>query len=176
MNKLCVINVGHSKKSPGAKSSTGITEFSFNDDLAQRIKKLVKNVKIERVYQKTLKHLPDQINALNPSFIISLHCNAFFLKASGTETLYYHLSDRSKQIAAIIQKHLVKHLGLPDRKTIGIKIHDRGGYLLYHTKAPAVICEPFFIDNLDDYFIALNDMDGLAQAYANAIDEISDLF
>ncbi|RLI51747.1 MAG: hypothetical protein DRO93_15805, partial [Candidatus Thorarchaeota archaeon] len=171
--KLCALVIGHKKTSPGAiNKKTGITEFEFNDDLAIRIEKKVKNVDIQRVYRRTYKELPHDINELDPDFIISLHCNAFNEKASGTEVLYYHRSEKGKKMAEILLKHLVEHLKLPNRGIKPKTAEDRGGYLLRYTKAPCIIAEPFFIDNDDDLARAQEDIDGLAEAYAKTIEEI----
>ena len=172
--KLCALVIGHKKTSPGAiNKKTGITEFEFNDDLAIKIEKKVKKVDIQRVYRRTYKELPHDINALNPDFIVSLHCNAFNTKASGTEVLYYHRSEKGKKMAEILLKHLVEHLKLPNRGIKPKTAEDRGGYLLRYTKAPCVIAEPFFIDNDDDLARAQEDIGGLAEAYAKAIEEIA---
>ena len=172
--KLCALVIGHKKASPGAiNKKTGITEFEFNDDLAIRIEKKVENVDIQRVYRRTHQELPDDINALNPDFIVSLHCNAFNTKASGTEVLYYHRSEKGKKMAEILLKYLVEYLNLPNRGIKPKTAEDRGGYLLRYTKAPCVIAEPFFIDNDDDLARAQEDIGGLAEAYARAIEEIA---
>ncbi len=172
--KLCALVIGHKKTSPGAiNKKTGITEFEFNDDLAIRIEKKVKDVEIQRVYRRTYKELPHDINELDPDFIISLHCNAFNEKASGTEVLYYHRSEKGKKMAEILLKHLVEHLKLPNRGIKPKTAEDRGGYLLRYTKAPCVIAEPFFIDNDADLARAQEDKDGLAEAYAKAIEKIA---
>jgi len=171
--KLCALVIGHKKASPGAiNKKTGITEFEFNDDLAIKIEKKVENVDIQRVYRRIYKELPHDINELNPDFIISLHCNAFNEKASGTEVLYYHRSEKGKKMAEILLKHLVEHLKLPNRGIKPKTAEDRGGYLLRYTKAPCIIAEPFFIDNDDDLARAQEDINGLAEAYAKAIEEI----
>ena len=171
----CVLVIGHTKKSPGAKNKKReLTEFDFNDDLARRIERKVKDANIQKVYRITYIGLPDQINSINPDFIISLHCNAFNNNASGTEVLYWHNSPKGKHIASILQRHLVKHLRLPDRKIKPVKGGDRGGLLLCLTKAPCVISEPFFIDNDSDLDRALEDLDGLVQAYADAIQKITE--
>jgi N-acetylmuramoyl-L-alanine amidase len=86
--------------------------------LALRIEKKVQKTEVQRFYRRTYKELPDDINALNPDFIISLHCNAFNGKASGTEVLYYHKSEKGKKMAEILLNHLVEYLKLPNR---GIK-------------------------------------------------------
>ena len=64
-------------------------------------------------------------------------------------------------------------LGLKDRFTKAKTVNDRGGHLLKHTNAPCVICEPFFMSNLNDMQTALNRRNELAAAYAAAIDEIA---
>jgi N-acetylmuramoyl-L-alanine amidase len=117
--------------------------------------------------------IPQNINTLEPDFIVSLHCNAFNGKVSGTEVLYYHKSERGKKIAETLLNHLVEHLKLPNRGIKPKTTEDRGGYLLCYTNAPCVIAEPFFIDNDDDLARAQEDMDGLVAAYAAAIDQIS---
>ena len=172
--KLCALVIGHKKSSPGAvNKSSGLTEFDFNEDLAIRIEKKVKKTEVQRIYRRTYKELPDDINTLDPDFIISLHCNAFNRKASGTEVLYYHNSDASRTIAEILRRDLVDFLGLPDRGIKPKTSEDRGGYLLRYTSAPCVIAEPFFIDNDQDLSKAKENTEGTAAAYADLIDEMA---
>ncbi len=175
MSKLCALVIGHKKTSPGAvNKSKNLTEFDFNEDLARRIETKVNNANIQRVYRRTYAELPGDIDALNPDFIVSLHCNAFNTTTSGTEVLYYHRSEKGEQMARILQEHLVNQLKLQDRGIKPKSVEDRGGTLLRHTNAPCVISEPFFIDNDGDLERALADIDGLARAYADAIDEIAE--
>ncbi len=89
--------------------------------------------------------------------------------------LYYHSSDAGRTIAEILQRCLVDFLSLPDRGIKPKTSEDRGGYLLRYTNAPCVIAEPFFIDNDHDLARAHEDLYGLAAAYTNAIDEISQI-
>jgi len=174
VKRLCALVIGHKKSSPGAiNSNSNITEFDFNEDLALRIEKKVEKSKIQRVYRRTYIELPDDINALGPDFIVSLHCNAFNKEVSGTEVLYYHRSKKGKRMAEVLLNHLVSHLKLRDRGTKPKTAEDRGGYLLRYTWAPCIIAEPFFIDNDNDLRRAQEDLDGLATAYAGAINEIS---
>ena len=172
--KLCALVIGHKKSSPGARNEAiGIHEFEFNEDLAMRIEKKTGNTKIQRVYRRTYEELPGDINGLNPNFVLSLHCNSYNGQASGTEVLYYHRSKIGKNLAGILQNHLVQCLGLRDRKIQPKGSEERGGYLLRYTKAPCVIAEPFFIDNDEDLAKARNDLEGLAGAYASAIDAMA---
>ncbi len=171
--KLCALVIGHKKSSPGAvNEKTGLTEFDFNEDLAIRIEKAVEKTQIQRVYRRTWDKLPADINALKPHFVLSPHCNAYNGQVSGTEVLYYHKSEVGKTIAEILQRGLVDFLGLPDRGIKPKTSEDRGGYLLRYTNAPCVIAEPFFIDNDDDLARAQENIEGFAETYAGAIDEI----
>jgi len=174
--KLCALVIGHKKHSPGAiNAKANLSEFDFNEGLALRIEKKVQKAEMQRIYRRTYKELPDDVNAVNPDFIVSLHCNAFNGKVSGTEVLHYHRSEKGKKMAGIALDHLVGYLKLPNRRIKPRTAEDRGGYLLRYTKAPCVIAEPFFIDNDSDLARAEEDIDGLAAVYANAIDEISQI-
>ena len=177
MKTLCALVIGHKKLSPGAVNSKfEISEFAFNEDLSLRIEKLVRTADIQRIYRRTYRELPDDINNLNPDFILSLHCNAFNGQVSGTEILYHHKSQQGRKFAEIAQKHLLNCLGLKDRGLIPRDAEDRGGFLLRYTKAPCIIAEPFFIDNDDDLALALDKIEELAGAYAAAIEEIASHF
>lgn len=174
MNKLCALVIGHKKSSPGALNSRkNMTEFDFNEDLAIRIEKKVVDTNTQRVYREAYKDLPDKLNNLSPDFIISLHCNNDYKNVSGTQVRYYHESTYGRKMAEILQTNLVAYLQLPDRGIKPITCEDGGGYLLRYTNAPHVIVEPFSIINDHDLERALQDIEALAQTYANAIDEIS---
>ncbi len=172
MTKLCALVIGHKKTSPGAvNEASNLTEFDFNDNLARLIERKVSKTDIQRIYRRTYKSLPNDINELGPDFIVSLHCNAFNKTTSGTEVLFYHKSSRGRATAEILLGHLTNHLRLPNRGIKPRTVEDRGGYLLRYTNPPCVIAEPFFIDNDTDLARAQEDLDGLAAAYAAAIDE-----
>ncbi len=157
--KVAVI-IGHSETSKGARNSSyDVSEFDFNQKLAHDIEhnfwKLNPEDEIIVVYRENgYKNLPQEINELNPDLIVSLHCNAFDTEASGCEMLYYYKSEKSKEVARLFQNHLVQRLDNRDRGIKSRTVEDRGGYLLRYTKAPCIICEPFFIDNDDDFLRA----------------------
>ena len=172
--KKCALVIGHKKTSPGAVNlKTGIHDFGFNEGLALKIEGKTTRSEVQRIYRRTYKDLPGDINQYNPDFTMSLHCNAFNKRVSGTEVLYYHKSQKGKMIAEILQSALVGHLQLPDRGVKPKTSEDRGGYLLRYTEAPCVIAESFFIDNNKDLARAQEDLEGLAGAFAKVIDTIS---
>ncbi|KXJ52413.1 MAG: N-acetylmuramoyl-L-alanine amidase [Neptuniibacter pectenicola] len=174
--KTCALVIGHKKNSPGAVNEhRNLSEFTFNEALAKEIESAVVGVHIQRVYRRTYSALPSDLNELEPDFILSLHCNAFNKTASGTEVLYYHRSALGRQMADILQVHLVHALGLPNRGIKPKNSEDRGGYLLQKTNAPCLIAEPFFIDNDHDLEIAFTSYAALIEAYARAIEQMAEL-
>lgn len=171
--------IGHSQRSQGAKNLTyNESEFLFNQKLAHDIEHKFfwfnEEDEIVVVYREHgYAKLPQEINELNPDLVVSLHCNAFNKKASGCEVLYYHKSQKGKEIARIFQKHLLETLKNKDRGIKAKTSEDRGGYLLRYTYAPCIICEPFFIDNDEEFLNARKYFENgeLTKAYCEAINE-----
>jgi N-acetylmuramoyl-L-alanine amidase len=173
--KLCALVIGHQEDSPGAvNKNSNISEFEFNSRLAPLIEKKVKKAKVQLVSRRSLDTLPGDINALDPDFIVSLHCNAFDSIASGTEVLYCYKSKKGKEVAETLLMRLVEHMALRNRGIVPRREGELGYKVLCETKAPAVIAEPFFISSDDDLAKAMGDMEGLAEAYAKAIEEIAE--
>lgn len=171
--------IGHQQQSPGAGNVNYETnEFKFNQALAHDIENnFFEYNQIDEIVvvyrERTYSSLPQEINDLHPDLIVSLHCNAFNTQANGCEMLYYHKSKKGKEVARIFQNGLIQILDNKDRGIKAKRSEDRGGYLLRYTKAPAIICEPFFIDN-DDEFLNANEIffEGrLTQSYCECIDE-----
>jgi len=145
-----VVNVGHGYGDPGAvNKELGVTENGFNRELAALIQKMLPvSVVVMEQDASGLNGLVKRINEINPAFVVSLHSNAAENKtATGTETLYWHTSATSKRLAEIMQAELVAVLDLQNR---GVKPRDNLA-ILRGTKCPAVIVEPFFISNNEDY-------------------------
>ena len=163
MSKVVLV-VGHEEEKPGAyNTSYGVTEYAFNRKLVGNLqdelsrlygiewvdrKKSRDDVTVVTVYRDKIGYaaLPKHINKYDPDYVISFHANAFNRKASGSEVLYYSSSPKGKALASLFQNTVLNTLGLHDR---GLKARSsgRGSHLLKRTKAPAIILEPFFIDN-----------------------------
>lgn len=176
--KVAVV-VGHSKTSQGAMNKRyDVTEFQFFESLAQDIKNNFSDFNMsdeivvihrENGYAK----LPFEINSFKVDLVVSLHANAFNTQAEGCEMLYYHKSKEGKRIATIFQNRLQKLLANTDRGIKPKTSEDRGGYLLKETHAPCIICEPFFIDNDEDFGFAqmMFERCEMTTAYCEAINE-----
>jgi len=169
----CILLPGHTSKSQGALAPDGTSEWEFNRLLAPLIHNFVRRTQILPFYRHHYADLPQELNQFPASFIIELHCNAFNREASGSEVLYCDKSPLSARYAAFLQREFVTALDLPNRGIKATRTEDRGGRLLCKTTAPCLIAEPFFIDNPDDFHRATSRRFSLANAYARAIDLIS---
>ena len=141
-----------------------MNEFTWNKDFVENYL-LSELQKAGIKYQIVLRDvgITKLINDLNKAagkddIILSFHLNSGVAAATGTETLYWHTSTKGKKLAGLVQKNLVKVLGLADR---GIKIrrkpldtedakNQRGWEIFQKTKVPFVMLESFFISNDKD--------------------------
>mgnify|MGYP002641610705 CR=1 FL=1 len=180
-----VIIIGHTRHAGGASNANmNIDEFKYNTGIAAKISEALSDFEREIMITsktvtdsllqetKTSAQLMYEINDLDPLFVISLHCNAFNKKATGTEVLYAEGDKLSAMIAQTLLDYLIDALELRDRGTKSKKREDRGGYLLHGIKSPCVISEPFFIDNDYDLGMALKNEDRIVGAYVDAIIDI----
>lgn len=172
--KKIVLVIGHTEKSPGAfNTQCGVTEFEFNRKLVKSVAALIDDrCEIKTVYRERYSDLPEKINAWNPDFVICFHANSYYSRGTGTETLFYHKSKKGKEMATIFQDNIVKVLGLKDRGIKGKSSEERGGFVLRCTTAPCLLLEPFFIDNDDDYKVAVSKYPELVSACVDSIYEM----
>jgi N-acetylmuramoyl-L-alanine amidase len=152
----CGLIIGHRANRQGAcNKKYGVCEYGFNDqlgcDVYDELKDKGSEINVRIIHRRTYKELPDDINKTGVDFFISMHCNATNGRVNGTEMLYYHTSKRSKKIAEIMQKIMIKVFGFKNRGIRPRTTEDRGGTLLRYTNMPGIIAEPFFIDNNDAY-------------------------
>lgn len=168
-----VVNVGHGGGDPGAVNNLlSVTEYDYNKKLRDALVPMLKSqghhVDVVMQDARGVGYVAGMCNALNPEVVVSLHSNASEnLKATGTETLYWHTSEKGKKLATAVQNQMVKALGLPSR---GVKARDNLS-VLQKTNCPAIIVEPFFISNANDYKVAMEKLPQLAQAIAEGVSE-----
>lgn len=185
--KLIIIDIGHSSKERGAYNKReGVFEWEYNSVLAEVIHEIFDNkalinkigfkkltdkytVKIATRMESGLTAFVKHLNSMKPDIVVSLHSNSFDTKASGTETLYYFDNKESKKLAEAVQNEMCRVLGLRDRGIKKKTEEEKGGYFLKNIQCPNIIVEPFFIDNNDDYDIALDKSMYLAEAIAKGI-------
>lgn len=98
-------------------------------------------------------YLVDRINEINKrdyDFVAEIHLNAG--GGTGTETYYYHGSERGKKAADVICKNISEALAVKNRGSkirLGKNGKDYFGFIR-QTKPCAILIETVFIDNEND--------------------------
>ena len=164
--------IGHTHGwAEGAQNpTTGLTEWIYNKNLASLIQYLAPEDwdlrVIERPHPGGLPAVVRQVNEYSPRVMFSMHANASGNRgASGAEALYWYRSIIGKQLADLAAAKFAQTLSIRNRGARPVKVGQRGWYVLYHTTCPAVIMEPFFIDNDSDLRKALFHLPKLAKDY-----------
>ncbi|MCM3761026.1 N-acetylmuramoyl-L-alanine amidase [Alkalihalobacillus oceani] len=150
MTRLC-LDYGHGGTDPGAvykgrKEADDV--LSIGKAVAAEIRRHGITVDETRTTDKTvsLRERSNFENRKKYDYFISFHRNAYQPeKAQGVETYtYVNTGTKSKSMAAKIQTELVK-VGFTNRGVKAANFH-----VLRETKAPAVLMEIGFIDNISD--------------------------
>ena len=174
MIALCI---GHSRQGDsGAASVDGTTEYDYNCDLAQQISiKTREDIRIYNTYEgngytSAMRGLARKRKKDGAEFAIELHFNAASPVATGHEWLYWNSSEKGRLLARSLRD--VMEDSFPQLTSRGIKGRgkgSRGASFLRLTHCPAVIAEPFFGTNTDDWQLATAHKDGLATAITGGI-------
>lgn len=184
LKSMVAICVGHSRKingnvEGGAVSVDGTKEWDYNRELANMIHHHLRNAGImcfvEQQYEGTgytdsMRWLASYLDSRDTKLAIELHFNASSGGARGHEWLHWGSSIRSQTVAESIHQEFTK--AFPLQKNRGVKAKsasDRGAEFLRLTKCPAVICEPFFGDNTEDWSFAIEHKRDIARAIARGV-------
>ena len=178
--KLVAICVGHSRAGDkGAVNSEGVSEWAFNQPLAQRVCELIQEsghstVLVDRYegtsYSSAMLWLAKRLKELKVDAAIELHFNSAGPMATGYEFLHWFCSPRGLTLASKVSTSFAK--AFPEQRNRGLKsinAADRGGLFLRKSHCPALICEPFFGSNAKDTAFFSAHREELARAYANGL-------
>ena len=148
---LIALDYGHSKKADDGAYGI-LEEFKVNREYGSLVKKYLEQLghTVDVVSKDTCINKNDALSyrvqmehKKKYDIYISCHANCFNGTAEGCEVLYY--SNTGKVYAKKVVNEIAK-LGYKNR---GAKFRDNL-YVLKKTNAPAIIIEPFFIDNKSD--------------------------
>ena len=182
--KTIAICIGHSRKingrfDGGAVSVGNVQERTYNGELAKIIKRELEADGVTAIiideyegggYTSAMTWLAGQIKDIQADAAIELHFNSASETARGHEWLYWHSSANSKRLANEIEDIFSEVLpGMPNRGIKAIDGSDRGGEFLRRTHCPAVIAEPFFGSNSNDWEIATAHKETIGIAIASGI-------
>lgn len=174
MIALCV---GHSRQGDsGASSVDGTTEWDYNCDLAGKIaSKTRQDVRIYSAYEgrgytSAMRGLARKLKKDRAAFAVELHFNAASPAATGHEWLYWNTSAKGRLLARSLRDSMEDSFPLFTSRGIKARAKgSRGASFLRLTHCPAVIAEPFFGTNKDDWQLATAHKDGLASSITGGI-------
>ena len=181
---LVAICVGHSrhiagKRDGGAVSAGGVSEWTFNRDLAFQIDRVLREKGVVSLviddykgngYTDSMRWLASEIKAKGATLAIELHFNAASGTAKGHEWLFWQTSKDGKALASALRGAYEEAFPLSANRGIKAKVSgERGGEFLKLTHCPAVICEPFFGDNPAEWQTASSSVSAMAEAMATGI-------
>lgn len=177
---LVALCVGHSRSGDnGAVSVGGVSEWDFNFEVANLTAgELRRHGLRARVvsqydgssYGQAMTWLAAHLRGIDADLAIELHFNAASESAQGFEYLYYHTSTRGKALAESL--HAAQKQAFPfavDRGTKSRAAGDRGVQFLKLTHCPAVLAEPFFGTNPEEWNLYSGEKAKLAETYAAGV-------
>ena len=178
--------VGHSRKGDeGAMTSResgySISEFMFNSDLVRRIAPaltmdyVIYNDYKDPTYVGAIDYLAQKLIDDEVDAVVELHFNSATPQAEGHEWLYWHASKGGSKLAYALKEEMEK--SYPDMKSRGAKpraAKQRGSYFLRKVRPIAVIAEPFFGSNCEEWMMINNNRGKLAGVYARALNKFAD--
>jgi len=163
-----ILLTGHSPSSPGSRNP-GPTmlprddtyEYHFNYAIADQVGKrltradsgLTCRTEVYAGGDNPFRRWQDRSRLL-----VELHCGSASGKPegprSGTEVLYRATDGTAKKAAQLMQGILVAELGLPDLGVRAVDADARGAHIIHGVNQVALLPQPFFIDNDDDFAVA----------------------
>ncbi len=160
--KLCVvIDAGHGGNDPGKVGINNALEKDINLQIAEILKKFLEADDIEVVMTRTddnglydenasnkkvqdMKRRLEIIEKAEPELVVSIHQNSYQEEyVKGAQVFYYSTSEKSHQLAEILQAQLQLLDGENNRQAKGNDSY----YLLKKTSRPIVIVECGFLSN-----------------------------
>lgn len=179
---MIAICIGHSRGDGGAVSVGGMNEWNYNRklggvmlrDLRERGHEVMLVDRYAQAgYSRAMDYLVRALAAQRVTVAVELHFNSSERKeASGHEWLHWHTSHQGRKLGRCLEGRMAETF--PEMKRRGLKAisgAERGGLFLQKTQCPAVICEPFFGSNEDDWLTAMAHRDLLARVMADGIDD-----
>lgn len=150
-----VIDAGHGDHDPGAQDR-GTQEKEINLDVSQRVAERLKELGATPIMTRdsdkfvTLQGRVDYAQEVNGDLFVSIHTNAAYRSAKGSEVFYdtRKLSnvEEGRILAEKIQRQLVDVVDMYDR---GVK--DNNWHVIHYNTLPSVLVELGFVTNSEDY-------------------------
>lgn len=167
--KIAIV-VGHNARRQGAVSVDGISEYTFNSELAHQIKEHDPDAvglffrRLGGGYSAEIDRVYREADAWGADCTIELHFNG---SSSPSANGVLTLSSGTRGSLALAQEVQLRCVRVMETRDRGVEVrtrHQRGGRSLWQGKAPAILTEPFFGSNPEDWRRANARMEYLAEA------------
>lgn len=160
---LVAICIGHSRPGDkGAESADGkVNEWTYNAAVAAHlgatlgahgVRCLIVDKYIGNDYPSAMKNLGKYLANIKATLAVELHCNSYDGKAKGHEVFCYSVNPTAAgyKLATYVNKSIGNiEQAAPSR---GVKQADsRGLRFFIETPCPAILVEPFFMDNPESW-------------------------
>jgi len=162
MKRFAVL-IGHRSKRQGAFSETlQQSEFQFNEPIAEMLSDVAdiyyrpNTPGVSETYR--VKQVLNKVNKKKYDLVVELHFDSFSdQRANGCSALHYITNRKTKELAQYFVNEVNSRIGIRKRSLIPIKSRkQRGGTFIIHSKADAILLEPFFGSNRDDCYKIMN--------------------
>ena len=157
-----VVDAGHGGEDPGKEGINGSLEKDINLSIALKLQKLLEAKDINVVMTRTtgkglndensnnkkiddLKKRVEVMDNSNADLVVSVHHNSYPKEEiNGPQVFYHEQSQKGKEIAEFMQKHLIEELK-PEWERESKP--NESYYILKKTKIPIIIVECGFLSN-----------------------------
>jgi N-acetylmuramoyl-L-alanine amidase len=153
-HKTIMLDPGHGGDDPGAAGCGSAPEKELTLQTARECARLLRaagaTVYLSRDEDRrsNLRDVVDYANRARADIFICIHYNSSDdRRVSGSETYYYNLPSRA--FAETMHEAIVRSLKERDRG-----LHRAGFYTVKYTEMPAVLVEPAYLSNNDEYELA----------------------
>lgn len=182
------ICVGHSRNGDmGAVSCGGINEWTYNKKVAESLKSDLQEYGISSFivdnyggtygsYTSAINWLVKHLKEQKASVAVELHFNAAANQdANGMEMLHWETSRIGLSLAEYVLQGCKKFFPIANSRGVkSLGKGARGATFLRKTHCPAIITEPFFGTNWQDWIMFADQEATLSQAYALGIKQWAD--
>ena len=182
------ICVGHSRNGDmGAVSCGGINEWTYNKKVAEFLKSDLQEYGISSFivdnyggtygsYTSAINWLVKHLKEQKASVAVELHFNAAANQdANGMEMLHWETSRIGLSLAEYVLQGCKKFFPIANSRGVkSLGKGARGATFLRKTHCPAIITEPFFGTNWQDWIMFADQEATLSQAYALGIKQWAD--
>ncbi len=166
-HRTIMLDPGHGGDDPGAAGCGGVPEKELTlktaQECARQLRAAGATVYLSRDEDRrsNLRDVVDFANRTRADIFICIHYNSSDdRRVAGTETYYYNLPSRA--FAETMHEAIVRTVKERDRG-----LHRAGFYTVKYAAMPAVLVEPAYLSNNDEYGLA--DSPGFRQKLASGI-------